>query len=125
MRRQFPVMISFPGNPWKGNPALDECPTEFDFRIIAGHEKQALRNHSQTLDRLAQRGGLTPDEIMAVLENRDWRNMDISDAVHQLNEYLGNVYVCAGCDNVFIRPPYDVDDMGGVMVLFCRECAKG
>lgn len=41
--------------------------------MIAPHAQQALNNHYQTLERLAERGGLSPCEAMAVLEDRDWR----------------------------------------------------
>lgn len=37
--------------------------------MIAPHEHSALANHGQTLTRLAQRGGLTTREIVAVLEH--------------------------------------------------------
>lgn len=43
----------------------------FDWAIpwamMAPHEGQALRNHGQTLARLAERGGLGPDEALAAL----------------------------------------------------------
>ena len=37
---------------------------------MVGHESQAIENHSQTLERLAERGGLHPIEMACVLENR-------------------------------------------------------
>lgn len=43
--------------------------------LIHPHELQALRNHSQTLARLAERGGLSPCEAVAVLQNRRWQPM--------------------------------------------------
>lgn len=42
-------------------------------------EKQAMSNHSQTLTRLAQRGGLAICELVAVLQHRDWRAMELGD----------------------------------------------
>lgn len=41
--------------------------------MLAPHEAQAQRNHSQSLQRLADRGGLSACEALAVLENREWR----------------------------------------------------
>lgn len=38
-----------------------------DWNLIAPHEKQAMENHYQTLDRLAERGGLSWAEAYAVL----------------------------------------------------------
>ncbi len=50
------------------------------WSIVAPHEQQAQRNHSQTLKRLAERGGLAPCELAAVLEDRNWHRMDLQDA---------------------------------------------
>jgi hypothetical protein len=41
--------------------------------LIAPHEQQADRNHSQTLRRLAERGGLSPCEAVAVIRDRPWK----------------------------------------------------
>lgn len=46
--------------------------------MIAPHEAQAHRNHSQTIARLAERGGLAACEALAVLEDREWRWMAMS-----------------------------------------------
>jgi hypothetical protein len=40
------------------------------WALIAPHEKQAQRNHYQTLERLAERGGLSAREALAVIEDR-------------------------------------------------------
>lgn len=46
-------------------------PEEFiPYDVIAPHEAQALRNHAQTLHRLAERGGLDWGEILAILTGR-------------------------------------------------------
>ena len=37
------------------------------YDVIKLHEDQALKNHGQTLDRLAERGGLSWSEAYAVL----------------------------------------------------------
>jgi len=44
---------------------------EIPWRLIESHERQALRNHNQTLERLAERGGLDPHEALCVLGDRD------------------------------------------------------
>ena len=51
------------------------------YNIIAPHEAQALRNHDQTLQRLAERGGLGWTEILAVLRNKTWKEMGWSDLI--------------------------------------------
>lgn len=41
--------------------------------MIAAHEEQAKRNHGgQNLAGLSRRGGLSPCEAIAVLEDRSW-----------------------------------------------------
>ncbi len=44
--------------------------------MMEPHERQADYNHSQTLKRLAERGGLSCCEMLAVLEDRPWHKMD-------------------------------------------------
>lgn len=46
------------------------------------HGKQAERNHGQTLERLAERGGLGPAEAWWVIQDQrgDWSNQAIIDA---------------------------------------------
>jgi len=46
--------------------------SEIPFAMNAPHESQAQRNHRQSLDRLAERGGLSPDEAIAIIEGRKW-----------------------------------------------------
>ena len=48
--------------------------TGIPWKMIARHERQARTNHSQTLERLHQRGGLSWSEALAVLQDRPWRN---------------------------------------------------
>lgn len=50
------------------------------WSIIQPHEQQAMHNHGQTLKRLAERGGLSYCEALAVIEDRQWRRMDEAEA---------------------------------------------
>ena len=50
------------------------CPRSIPWSMIALHAPQALRNHSQTLERLSERGGLGPQELVAVLTDKHWRD---------------------------------------------------
>lgn len=59
----FPIMQVYPED--KYPYPIKEIP----WTLIAPHENQAQRNHSQTLERLAARGGLSPMEAVAVLED--------------------------------------------------------
>lgn len=55
--------------PIMGATLLSEIP----FAMIAPHEAQAQRNHGgQSLERLAQRGGLCAAEALDILEGRRW-----------------------------------------------------
>jgi polyhydroxyalkanoate synthesis regulator phasin len=56
----FPVM---------GGPAIP-------WSMIGPHERQAQINHDQTLERLAERGGLDPAEAVAVLQDTRFRSED-------------------------------------------------
>lgn len=57
--RRFPIM---------GGPSIP-------WRMIAPHEGQARGNHEQSLERLAERGGLDCREAVAVLTDRKWREV--------------------------------------------------
>lgn len=46
----------------------------WDF--ILPHERQAKNNHYQTLERLAQRGGLSWMEMLAVIKDVDFRRIN-------------------------------------------------
>jgi len=61
--RTFPVL-----NHKRDNFPLASVPWEF----IAPHEAQARRNHAQTLQRLAERGGLSAKEMLAVVTGQHW-----------------------------------------------------
>lgn len=55
--RRFPI---------QGGPSIP-------WAMIAPHEAQAKTNHDQSLERLAERGGLSPGEAVAVLDGLRWR----------------------------------------------------
>ena len=54
--------------PIMGSTLLSEIP----FAILVPHAAQAKRNHHQSLERLAERDGLSPCEAVAILEDRAW-----------------------------------------------------
>jgi lambda repressor-like predicted transcriptional regulator len=74
MTRMFPVLSS------SRSDCIPDAPRSIPWDIVAPHEAQARENHYQSLERLAQRGGLGWDEMAAVLEDRPWRKMDIQEA---------------------------------------------
>lgn len=58
------------------------------WEMIAPHEAQALRNHDQTLERLAERGGLSPGEAVDVLMGRKWNTTPADRADAMLEELV-------------------------------------
>lgn len=75
--RRFPI---------QGGPSIP-------WSLIEPHEAQAKRNHDQTLQRLAERGGLSPCEAVAVLEDRPWERMEAREALTRLKVLIQG----AGC----------------------------
>ena len=65
--REFPVL----GTRQQPGAEAQSLPWAF----LWPHERWALANHGQGLVRLADRGGLTWCEILAVIEHRSWRRM--------------------------------------------------
>lgn len=62
------------------------------WEMVKPHERQAQRNHGQTLARLSERGGLSPSEALAVLEGQDgwgsYRFVDYHVVKQKLQERL-------------------------------------
>lgn len=63
----------------------DECPRF--IRWDALNEEWAQNNHGQSLERLAERGGLDPTEIVANMDKRPWFNMDLETAVQVISYF--------------------------------------
>ena len=52
------------------------------IEIPVSCESQARQNHgNQSLSRLRERGGLSPDEAVAIMEMREWRPMTVVELV--------------------------------------------
>jgi hypothetical protein len=49
--------------------------------MIEPHEKQAQSNHSQSLERLNGRGGLSAAEAVAILEDKGWGEISRDEVV--------------------------------------------
>ncbi len=64
--RTFPVL-------WQGSReymkalADAECPRSVPWDFVAAHREQCVQNHSQSPERLAERHGLSPEEMLAVI----------------------------------------------------------
>jgi len=68
--RRFPVLryIGFT----REERVLLETLTDVPWEFVAEHERQALSNHSQTVNRLAERGGLSLWELWCVVHDCAW-----------------------------------------------------
>jgi choline dehydrogenase-like flavoprotein len=56
--------------------------------VVEPHAKQAEQNHGQTLERLAERGGLDLSELAAVLEDRRWQSMGAWPAMETIWRHI-------------------------------------
>jgi len=54
------------------------------------NEEWAQNNHSQTLEGLASRGGLSPDELLANIERRKWHSLGLRCALEYLHVLVNN-----------------------------------
>jgi hypothetical protein len=78
----FPIQLGFGAN--KGT--IRSIP----WSVIEPHDAQARHNHGgQTLARLAERGGLSACEAVAVLEDREWHSMPIAESESVLRSLIG------------------------------------
>jgi len=68
--RMFPVLWQWRNWDQERAVVAAGCPRNVPWRLLAPHEQQALRNHDQSLEKLASRGGLGPSEMVAVIEGR-------------------------------------------------------
>ena len=66
---------------------VTNCPVNVNLKFL--NEQQAYENHSQNLDKLASRGGLSACEAVAIIERRWWKRMEPQDAIDRLNELIG------------------------------------
>ena len=55
---------------------------QMPMAMLSPFERQAQRNHGQSLDRLAARGGLCPSEVLSILHNL--QKKIVPDSVHRL-----------------------------------------
>ncbi len=70
--KEFPVMIH---DYDKNDDIFEGCPLRIPWKIVAPFEPQAIANHSQTLERLAERGGLCPEELYAVMHGLGYKEL--------------------------------------------------
>lgn len=47
------------------------------MRLLVPFERQAVRNHSQSLQRLAERGGMDSTEILGMVRGLSWSQLKV------------------------------------------------
>ncbi|MFJ7315237.1 hypothetical protein ACIQVE_21240 [Pseudomonas sp. NPDC098747] len=47
------------------------------MHLLMPYERQAVRNHSQSLQRLAERGGMCPTEILGIIRGLSWIQLKV------------------------------------------------
>ena len=67
--RMFPVQV----HEYQGHKVY------VPWSLVAPHEAQAQRNHSQSLETLAERGGLSAHELAALLRDEHWHERTARD----------------------------------------------
>ena len=82
--RTFPVLLQYDRQVMRNYAGPLAVPWDF----IAEHEAWCRANHDQSATRLAQRGGLSPAEMCAVVENRQWHRMTLEESTTRLVELL-------------------------------------
>lgn len=107
--RGFPILLGVAGScrdkvfvPWA---------------MVEAHAKQADCNHGQTVQRLAERGGLAPCELVAVLEDRRWHSMDDPKAWAAIWRHVAAFLserqpICGGCKQPMVAE-WHCYDCGG------------
>ena len=58
----------------------ERCPRFIPWDNVEMYQDSAKQNHDQSLERLAERGGLTPKELICVIENRKWNDSAVSES---------------------------------------------
>lgn len=97
----MPILMGNSGGPPAGVP----------WAVICAHEKQAQANHGQTLRGLANRGGLSWCEMLAVLEDRKWRKMDADHAQRAVLNHVSIFFRAALLSILDARKPaLDIND---------------
>lgn len=56
---------------------LPLAPQSIPYWIVEQHERQALRNHSQTVQRLKERQGCSWRELLAILTDRSFHDVPV------------------------------------------------
>lgn len=80
----------FPIMPVAGERGTVGLRSSIPWAMIADHEHQAKLNHQQTLQRLAERGGLSANEAVCVLSDLPWEPIHHTRAREMLDRLVAS-----------------------------------
>jgi len=75
MEGRFPILQGQTDEAYNARRNHTPYPVSVAWDLVKDHEQQAALNHSQSLKRLAQRGGLSPAELWCVVHDKDLQAM--------------------------------------------------
>lgn len=67
---------------------LDDKISSIPWAMIEPHEHQVWKNHQCNFETIAARGGFTPEEAIAILEDRPYERMGVTYATLRLIELV-------------------------------------
>lgn len=77
----YPVIFGQTNEFYEARRAAQPYPCAVPWTLVASHEAQAQSNHSQSLEHLATRGGLSPLELWCVVNDKKWHDKgDMTEA---------------------------------------------
>lgn len=82
MPGQYPILQGQTDEAYAARRNRTPYPRSVSWDLVKDHGEQALSNHSQTLERLAERGGLSPKELWCVVHSkRFYDSHEITEAL--------------------------------------------
>jgi hypothetical protein len=77
----YPVLFGQTDEFYEASRRKTPYPCAVPYSLVEAHDAQAQSNHSQTLERLSQRGGLSPLELWCVVNDKKWHEKgDMTEA---------------------------------------------
>ena len=81
MCKRFPILLQYYGDEkQKLMGVLKDYPKSVPWEMVEAHRKQIESNHSQSLEQLAERGGLSPGEMLAAFLDTNVFQLQLSEA---------------------------------------------
>lgn len=82
MSGRYPILQGQTDEAYEARRNRTPYPRSISWDLVAGHEKQAQSNHSQSLSHLAERGGLSPKELWCVVHDKKFYDAhDMTEAL--------------------------------------------